>query len=278
MQTLKEKPVAPKAAVATQVNSGSVAVINSALLRQDSKHAIKLSSEDVTTPRLKALMATSPEINDLPDAKAGMIFNTVTKKLYDGNAGIIVVPCAWVKQYVEWNDIGTGSGGPVRIYDANSDILSQTVRDEFNKDRTKSGTYIETNYNYFVLVLNNDLEYIDKGIVSMKSTQLKKAKKWNAMMGSVFVKDEQGSFQPPIYTIMYKLKTVKEQNKRGTWIGWDVNFAFEDSDSIKTQQKSTVTDMNIYQQARLFAESIAKGETKIKPEDREEVEKTTAAF
>ena len=147
MQTLKEKPVAPKAAVATQVNSGSVAVINSALLRQDSKHAIKLSSEDVTTPRLKALMATSPEINDLPDAKAGMIFNTVTKKLYDGNAGIIVVPCAWVKQYVEWNDIGTGSGGPVRIYDANSDILSQTVRDEFNKDRTKSGTYIETNYN-----------------------------------------------------------------------------------------------------------------------------------
>ena len=98
------------------------------------------------------------------------------------------------------------------------------------------------------------------------------------MMGSVFVKDEQGSFQPPIYTIMYKLKTVKEQNKRGTWIGWDVNFAFEDSDSIKTQQKSTVTDMNIYQQARLFAESIAKGETKIKPEDREEVEKTTAAF
>ena len=185
---------------------------------------------------------------------------------------------AWVKQYVEWNDIGTGSGGPVRIYDANSDILSQTVRDEFNKDRTKSGTYIETNYNYFVLVLNNNLEYIDKGIVSMKSTQLKKAKKWNAMMGSVFVKDEQGSFQPPIYTIMYKLKTVKEQNKRGTWIGWDVNFAFEDSDSIKTQQKSTVTDMNIYQQARLFAESIAKGETKIKPEDREEVEKTTAAF
>ena len=57
-----------------------------------------------------------------------------------------------------------------------------------------------------------------------------------------------------------------------------MNFAFEDSDSIKTQQKSTVTDMNIYQQARLFAESIAKGETKIKPEDREEVEKTTAAF
>ena len=140
MQTLKEQPAAPKAAVATKVNSGSVAVINSALLRQDSKHAIKLSSEDVTTPRLKALMATSPEINELPDAKPGMIFNTVTKKLYDGNSGIIVVPCAWVKQYVEWNDIGTGSGGPVRIYDANSDILSQTVRDEFNKDRTKSGT------------------------------------------------------------------------------------------------------------------------------------------
>jgi len=101
MQTLKEKPAAPKAAVATKVNSGSVAVINSALLRQDSKHAIKLSSEDVTTPRLKALMATSPEINELPDAKPGMIFNTVTKKLYDGNSGIIVVPCAWVKQYVD---------------------------------------------------------------------------------------------------------------------------------------------------------------------------------
>jgi hypothetical protein len=29
----------------------------------------------------------------IPEAKAGMIFNTVTSELYDGQAGIKVVPC-----------------------------------------------------------------------------------------------------------------------------------------------------------------------------------------
>ena len=73
-----------------------------------------------------------------------MVFNTVTNELYDGSKGIRVLPCAYQRQYVEWADRGQGSGAPINVYDASSDILTKTTRDENNKDRLENGNYVET--------------------------------------------------------------------------------------------------------------------------------------
>ena len=63
-----------------------------------------IQQDDLATPRLKILMQLSPELEELENAKAGMIFNTVTNELYDGSKGIRVLPCAYQRQYVEWAD------------------------------------------------------------------------------------------------------------------------------------------------------------------------------
>ena len=47
----------------------------------------------------------------------------------------LVIPCAYVRQYIEWQDRGKGTGAPVNIYPATSDILTKTTKDDQNKDR-----------------------------------------------------------------------------------------------------------------------------------------------
>ena len=48
-----------------------------------------------------------------------MIINTVTKKLYDGDKGILCVPCYYKFEYVEWESRGTDQKSPVNYYPAN---------------------------------------------------------------------------------------------------------------------------------------------------------------
>ncbi len=49
-----------------------------------------IQQDDLATPRLKILMQLSPELEEMENAKAGMIYNTVTNELYDGSKGIRV--------------------------------------------------------------------------------------------------------------------------------------------------------------------------------------------
>ena len=94
------------------------------ILEQDAVGGLEgISHDDLATPRLKILMQLSPELESNEKARAGMIFNTVTGEVYNGKEGILVLPCAFQRQYVEWEERGQGSGAPVNVYGADSDIL-----------------------------------------------------------------------------------------------------------------------------------------------------------
>ena len=142
-----------KANVATKEES-QLPALSLDLMEGDAHSGLEnISQDDLATPRLKVLMQLSPELEDLEGAKAGMIYNTVTNDLYDGSNGIRVLPCAYQRQYVEWADRGQGSGAPINVYDASSDILTKTTRDDNNKDRLENGNYVETCGNHYVLLV-----------------------------------------------------------------------------------------------------------------------------
>ena len=68
-----------------------------------------MGSEDFALPFLRVLGQLSPETNKrdakyVDGAEPGMIFNTVTKQLYDGEEGVNVIPCYYKREYVEWSD------------------------------------------------------------------------------------------------------------------------------------------------------------------------------
>ena len=219
----------------------------------------QLGQDDLAIPFLRILGDTSPQVKKrdpeyVDGAEVGMIFNSLTREVFDGEKGVQVIPCSYVRQYIEWEDRGKGSGAPKNIYPSDSDILSKTTRDEFKKDRLPNGNYIEDTANHFVLVLN-DQGIWEQCLIAMKSTQRKKSKKWNSLMLGLKLKGTKGLFTPPSYSHIYSMKTIAESNDLGTWFGWDIS------------RVGPVNDQDVYQQAKAFSASVAAGDVKVKHED-----------
>tara|TARA_Y100000114_G_C11662452_1_gene279716 strand:- start:552 stop:797 length:246 start_codon:yes stop_codon:yes gene_type:complete len=64
-----------------------------------------------------------------------------------------------------------------------------------------------------------------------------------------------GMFTPPRFSHVYALKTVSEENSKGSWHGWEISL------------NGPVEDANIYQSAKAFATSILAGEVNVKHQD-----------
>jgi hypothetical protein len=144
-----------KTEVAAQQASTALAIMSD--LEQDAGAGFDgMTQEDYALPFLRLLTSTSPEVGEIDGALPGMMLNSVTGELFDGKKGIAVVPCAYVRQYIEWAPRGQGSGAPVHIYPATSDILSQTHKEAGdNKDYLDNGNYIENTANYYVMVISD---------------------------------------------------------------------------------------------------------------------------
>ena len=222
----------------------------------------QMGQGDFAMPFLRVLGQLSPEVNErdakyVSGAKAGMIFNTVTKQAYDGVEGINVIPCGYKREYVEWSDRGEGTSAPVAIHSVASGIINDATRGADYKDRLPSGNYLENTASYFVM-----LPDMQQALITMKSTQLKVSRSWNSMMNSIKLQGKNGLFTPAAYSHVYKLSTVQQSNDKGTWFGWNI------------EKIGPVQDKNLYEAAKQFASSVSnvevkhgEGETKSKPQD-----------
>ena len=222
----------------------------------------QMGQGDFAMPFLRVLGQLSPEVNErdakyVEGAKAGMIFNTVTKQAYDGVEGVNVIPCGYKREYVEWSDRGEGTSAPVAIHSVASGIINDATRGADYKDRLPSGNYLENTASYFVM-----LPDMQQALITMKSTQLKVSRSWNSMMNSIKLQGKNGLFTPAAYSHVYKLSTVQQSNDKGTWFGWNI------------EKVGPVQDKNLYEAAKQFASSVSnvevkhgEGETKSKTQD-----------
>ena len=248
-----------EAQIAKRENAGALATN---VFEADAGQGIaNIKQEDLALPFLKVLGQLSPEVNTrdakhVEGAQPGMIVNSVTNELYDGNKGVEVLPVYYKRQYIEWQDRGESKGAPVNIYDA-GDSIPQTTRDKGNKDRLANGNYLENTVSHFVVLLG---ETPTTALISMKATQLKISRKWNSMMMGIKLQGKNGLFTPPTYSHIYTLKTVQMSNDKGTWFGWDVS------------KEGPVKDKSVYDVAKQFALRVGKGEVVAKhsTEKREE--------
>ena len=211
-----------------------------------------MDTDDYALPFLRVLGQLSPECNKrdakyVDGAEPGMIFNTVTKQLYDGEAGVNVIPCYYKREYVEWSDRGEGTSAPVAIHSVDSGIIKDATRDASYKDRLPNGNYLENTASYFVTIDDGT-----SALISMKSTQLKVSRSWNSMMNSIKLKGKNGMFTPAMYSHVYNLKTVQQSNDKGTWFGWTV------------EKVGPVQDKDLYEAAKSFASSVNKGDVTAK--------------
>ena len=226
-----------------------------------------VDSKSLALPFLKVLGQLSPQVtqgdsNFIPDAKAGMIYNTVTDELYDGHKGITVIPCYYKLEYIEWKDRDKGAVAPVNVYPSDSDIMTKTTRGDDGKDRLQNGNYIEEPASHYVMVVEPDKT--STALITMKSTQRKKSKKWNSMMMSLRQqrKNGKGFFKPAPFTQKYLLATVLEKNNMGSWFGWEISHV------------GAVESEEVLKAAFDFYESCKKGSVRVNHNTEEQVEKT----
>ena len=66
-----------------------------------------------------------------------------------------------------------------------------------------------------------------------------------APIASRSIVGEKGPFTPPRYSHVYLLKTVAEENSKGSWHGWDISL------------EGQIENMPHYAAAKNFSESIA---------------------
>lgn len=223
-----------------------------------------VGQRDLALPFLKILSQLSPQVTQgdskfIPEARPGMIYNTVSDQLFDGSKGLRVVPCFYKLEFLEWRDRGKeGSGAPVNVYGGDSDILSKTTRGPDKKDRLPNGNYIEETASHYVLMVDEKDQPTETALIAMKATQRKKSRKWNSMIMTQRVKGKNGFFQPPSFAQIYTLKTTLEKNSLGSWYGWDVEF------------DKNVPNANLLKAAQDFYETCKQGEVKVNHGEEEQ--------
>jgi len=229
-----------------------VATLDMDMFEQDAGAGLSnLGTEDLALPFLKVLSKQSDELDDIDGAKAGDILNTVTNTLYKGK--INVVPCAYQRRFIQWQPRGTGSGAPVGIFKPTDDMPETSRSSEDNKEYLTdgSGDYIEQTCQWYVKVVEED-GTASNALIAMKSTQLKKSRKWMSMIMSRQMTGKNGPFTPPMYSHVYSLTTHAEENSKGKWHGWEMSL------------EKQVGDINLYNSAKTFAESVDKGDVNVK--------------
>jgi len=230
-----------------------VAVVDAAMFEADAGVGMQMDQDDLALPFLK-ILSGNDDILETIDAKPGDIYNTVTGGVYKGKDGVKVIPCHYERRFLMWSPRGSGNSAPLQNY-AIEDARPETKRDENdNKDYVVGGEgeYLEETHQHYVMVMESDGTF-STALIPMKSTQLKKSRKWNSMIASRTMLNAAGqAYQPPRFSHVYKMVTTKEENSKGSWHGWGIEL------------DGQVGDANVYRAAKTFYESIKGGDVTVK--------------
>ena len=220
---------------------------------QDSGMGLEnIDKGDLALPFLKLLQSGSDETKKkhakyVEGAQAGMFYNTVTKKLYDGEKGIEVIPVFYKMTYPEWAPFERREGRPISN-DRGASVMAETSQNDKNKDLLKNGNEIIKTANHFVIING---ERPEKALMTMKSTQLKVSRGWNSLIENQFEIDPKTnkSVPAPMFSRVFKLNSV-ENSGSFTWHGYTISMLRK------------VDDAGIYQMARDFHNSLKSAQSK----------------
>lgn len=188
-----------------------------------------MKSEDLGIPFLQIVQKGSPEVDKshkdyqtkrIAGVEVGHIINSVTRQIIGGEEPVIFVPCYYQRAFVEWKARDTG-GGYIRQHPSDA-ILAQCTRGEDNRDYLPNGNVIVTTAYFFGLHVTE--EGVTQCVISMTSTELKKARMWLNMATQLKLQGPNGKFTPPLFSHSYALTTTPENNAKGSWMGWHIEL------------------------------------------------------
>lgn len=216
-------------------------------------------------PFVQILQKMSPIVDEdnaahVEGAKAGMLYNTVTGKLYNGKEGLLVVPCAYKRSFIQWGSREGGTGGfkgeytPEQFAAMRTDESKVVIidgrpfapNDEGKVDVKKSDYFADTR-SHFVLLIDPETGSYETAIISLASSQIKASKKLMTSLQQKKVQTPKGLQSPPTFANIVKLTTVGLSNEKGSWSG------------AQFELQGLVTDKDMYAAAKEFYKAVVGG-------------------
>jgi len=213
----------------------------------------EVTTQDLQIPFIRLLQALSPQLDKsessyIEGASSGDIFNTVTRQLWDGDEGLVILPAFFQMKLLEFVPRQQG-GGFVSELSADSSDVREAVRDkDSGMELLPNGNEIVRTAQYYVKIVHDD-GTLESAILDMKKSALKKSRAWLSVMQ---MKKHNGKVLP-MYAHTYRLKSVKESNEKGNWANWSIS------------QEGTVPNIEAYTAAKEMYESVKNGELAIAP-------------
>jgi len=233
------------------------------------------TSESFAIPFLSVLQKGSPQVDEasgaaVDGAKAGMLWDNVAGRMFDGKEGVTIIPCAYRRVFLRWAPKGSqGSGfkgemsadqvagmrAASQIADLDGRLYVPLQDGTVNE---KKCDRISDTRNHYVLLVDHATGAWGEALLSLTSTQIKKSKMLMSALASVKLNGPSGMYTPPTFANMVRLTTIPESNDKGTWFG------------TKFELVGRVDRPELYAAAKAFHASVSAGSIEVKYEAQAE--------
>ena len=252
--------------------SGGKSVTTTKGFRADAGRGLEGATQEAfAVPFLIVLQKGSPQVDEaspemIKGAKAGMFFESVSKKFHDGKKGIIFIPCAYRWVFLRWGPRGTDNAG-FKGELKPADVEEMRAKGEIKEgDRGRlyvpleNGTInekkcdrVSDTRNHYGLLVDPEAEEYIRILLLVSSTQIKKSRNMNTALDNIRAQDEEGRYKPPTFSQKVKLTTVAEANDLGSWFGIDYALA-------GGLDPDNEFEAGLYAAGRAFNQTVSKGQ------------------
>lgn len=228
-----------------------------------------IGADDMKIPFIRVIQSVSPQLKKkdgehIAGAEAGDVFNTVTKQLWKGEDGVLVIPCGYTKKFLEFGPYDQGGGFKGELAPNDPRVLGATRVG--NKDILDNGNELVTSAQHYVQIQDPSNGTWQTAIIDMKSTNLKISRQWNTMISMQQAQANGKTFKVPSFGCIWKLETDEFSNDMGSWNAWKI-----------TGREGYVEDSELYNSCKEFSKMVSEGEVAAAPDpDLEEVSTDTS--
>lgn len=177
------------------------------LAKNSARGSENVTSDDVSIPRLEIVQSLSPIRKEDPEAKEGMLYNSVTGEIY--GTEVMFIPVMFIKQWLVWKDRKKGGGfrGAFSSATGAAARIEDTANDGENPLDFDS---VETPSHYGLIYTpdpdgNPDQFDLTEIVISMPRSKFKISRKFNAMVQLT------GCDR---FAKIYKVAAVEEKNQQ----------------------------------------------------------------
>jgi len=218
-----------------------------------------IGTDDIKIPFLGVVQDKSkPLKSGAPGVAVGKLFNSVTREVFDGTTGVVIVPVMQKHEFIEWVPLAKG-GGYVGAHAKDSEIVAKAKAEsmKWGEYFTDSKNELVETRSLFVIVLDEEtMEPEGFAVVAFKSTQIGVLTAVNTRLKMFMVPTATGKRRPAIFQHTMRLTTWHDTSKpAGEFEAYALTFLNDD----KPRKSLLDLDSETYLAAKSLREALEGG-------------------